>query len=231
MFIDGVKVPFKQSWNRIGVSLSGGADSALLAYLLLSNSKADFVFTTQIRMWKTRPWQRYVAKDVVSWLRGNFHNHIEHLENFVPPEMEEPSTTYITDEYGKLKPGNRIILRAFNEYVAHTHKLDAWYAGVNLNPNETFEGAPEDRNTSVIPVQLEHMGIPVIHPFVDVQKDWIIRQYINQGAGELLEITRSCEGEFSDLDYTNYKPYQRVPTCGKCFWCKEREWGIANALK
>lgn len=231
MLIDGVKIPFENSWKRIGVSLSGGADSALLAYLLLKNSNADFYFTTQIRMWKTRPWQRYVALDVVAWFREKFKNNIFHLENFVPPEMEEPKTTYITDEYGKLKPGNRIILRAYNEYIAHTHKLDAWYAGVNLNPNETFAGAPKDRNTSVIPVQLKHMGIPVIHPFVDVQKDWIIRQYMNNEIGDLLEITRSCEGEFSNLDYTNYKPYQLVPVCGSCFWCRERAWGIANALK
>lgn len=231
MYIDGVRIPLEKSWKRIGVSLSGGADSALLAYLLLSNSNAEFYFTTQIRMWKTRPWQRYVAKEVVAWFKEKFNNKINHLENFVPPEMEEPNTTYITDEYGKSKPGNRIILRAYNEYVAHTYKLDAWYAGVNLNPSEEFDGALLDRNIAVIPVELEHMGIPVIHPFVNVRKDWIIRQYINQGIGELLEITRSCEGEFSDLNYTNYKLYQPVPTCGECFWCKEREWGIANALK
>lgn len=229
MNIDKVHIPLDKSWSRIGISLSGGADSALLAYLILSNTNADIYLTTQIRMWKTRPWQRYVALDVVSWFREKFKNKIFHLENFVPPEMEEPNTTYITDEYGKLKPGNRIILRAYNEYVAHTHKLDAWYAGVNLNPEEEFTGAPTDRNTPVIPVQLEHMGIPVIHPFVNVRKDWIIRQYLNYEIGELLEITRSCEGEFEGLDFTNYKPYQRVPVCGTCFWCKEREWGILNA--
>jgi 7-cyano-7-deazaguanine synthase in queuosine biosynthesis len=231
MLIDGVEIPFDQSWKRIGISLSGGADSALLSYLILKNTTADIYFTTQIRMWKTRPWQRYIAQDVVSWFRERFNNRIEHLENFVPPEMEEPNTTYITDEYGKSKPGNRIILRAYNEYVAHTHKLDAWYAGVNLNPTESFNGAPIDRDAATIPVKMTHMGIPVIHPFVAVQKDWIIRQYINYDIGELLETTRSCEGEFENLNYINYKPYQPIPVCGKCFWCKEREWGISNALK
>lgn len=231
MIIDSVDIPLKHTWNRIGISLSGGADSALLSYLILSNTQADIYFTTQIRMWKTRPWQKYVARDVVNWFREKFNNKITHLENFVPPEMEEPNTTYITDEYGKSKPGNRIILRAYNEYVAHAHKLDAWYAGVNLNPTESFCGAPTDRNQAVIPSVLEHMGIPVHHPFVNVRKDWIIRQYMNNNIGELLEITRSCEGEFDNLNYKNYVPYQRVPVCRECFWCKEREWGIANALK
>ena len=50
------------TWKKIGISLSGGADSALLAYLILKETNADIYFTTQVRMWKTRPWQRYVAK-------------------------------------------------------------------------------------------------------------------------------------------------------------------------
>lgn len=231
MHIDGVELPLNNNWKRIGISLSGGADSALLAYLILKNSNADIFFTTQIRMWKTRPWQRYVAKEVVDWFRERFKNKILHLENFVPPEMEEPNTTCIKDEYGKLKSGNRIILRAHNEFVGHTYKLDAWYAGVNLNPTESFDGALADREFPTIPPVLEHMGIPVHHPFVNVQKDWIIRQYMNFEIGELLEITRSCEGEFENINYTNYVPYQKVPICGKCFWCKEREWGIQHASK
>ena len=231
MNIDGVEIPLNKDWQRIGISLSGGADSALLAYFIMENTSADIYFTTQIRMWKTRPWQEYVAQDVVHWFQRRYQNRIEHLTNFVPPEMEEPNTTYITDEYGKLKPGNRIILRAHNEYVVHKYKLNAWYAGVNLNPQEPLEGAPVDRNTAIISPVLIHMGIPVHHPFVNVQKDWIVRRYIENNINDLFNITRSCEGEFKNLNYTNYTPYQTVPTCGTCFWCLEREWGIKHAFK
>jgi|AntAceMinimDraft_13_1070369.scaffolds.fasta_scaffold02190_9 hypothetical protein len=231
MKIDHVDIPIKKSWNRIGISLSGGADSALLSYLILKNTSADIYFTTQIRMWKTRPWQRYVAKDVVGWFQENFRNRIQHIENFVPPEMEEPNTTYITDEYGKSKPGNRIILRAHNEFVIHAHKLDAWFAAVNKNPDIDIPGALPERDQGTLPVHTTHMGIDIYHPFVYTKKDWIIKQYIDNGIGELLEITRSCEGEYKDLNYTNYVPYQEVPTCNNCFWCLERKWGIDNALK
>ncbi len=231
MIVDGVEIPLNKDWQRIGISLSGGADSALLAYFIMENTSADIYFTTQIRMWKTKPWQEYVARDVVHWFRRRYQNRIKHLTNFVPPEMEEPNTTYITDEYGKLKPGNRIILRAYNEYVVHKYKLNAWYAGVNLNPQEPLEGAPVDRNTAIISPVLIHMGIPVHHPFVNVQKDWIVRRYIENNINDLFNITRSCEGEFKNLNYTNYTPYQTVPTCGTCFWCLEREWGIKHAFK
>ena len=215
-----------KTWERIGISLSGGADSALLAYLILSQTDADIYFTTQIRMWKTRPWQRYIAQDVVSWFRDRFPNRIEHIEGFVPPEMEEPATTYITDEYGKLKPGNRIILRAHNEWVAHTYKLDAWFAAVNKNPNIDIPGALAERDTGVLPLHIKHMGVDIFHPFVYTTKDWIVKQYYDNNILDLLNLTRSCEGEFNGLDYTTYIPGQSVPICNECFWCKEREWAI-----
>ena len=212
-------------WKRIGISLSGGADSALLAYLILKQSNADIYFTTQIRMWKTRPWQRYVAQDVVAWFRKNFPNRIEHIEGFIPPEMEEPNTTYITDEYGKLKPGNRIILRAHNEWAVHTYKLDAWYAAVTKNPEDVPGGLPE-RDEGILPLHMTHMGIDICHPFVYTTKDWIVKQYYDNNIEDLLNLTRSCEGEFAELDYTTYTPRQFVPICNECFWCKERDWAI-----
>ena len=216
------------AWKKIGISLSGGADSALLAYLICKNvsTTTEIHFTTQVRMWKTRPWQRYVAKDVVTWFREKFKNRIEHIEGFIPPEMEEPNTTYITDEYGKTKPGNRIILRAYNEWAVHTYNLDAWFAAVNKNPDIDIPGQLDERNDGVLPLRMKHMGIDICHPFVYTTKDWIIQQYYENNIKDLLNITRSCEGEFDGLDYTTYTPNQKVPICGECFWCKEREWAI-----
>ena len=221
-------IDINPNYKKIGISLSGGADSALLAYLILKETDADIYFTTQIRMWKTRPWQRYVAQDVVAWFKEHFSNNIEHVEGFIPPEMEEPNTISIPDEYGKLKPGNRIILRAHNEWVAHTYKLDAWYAAVSKNPKE-ISGGPIERYKGVLPLKIEHMGIDIYHPFVYTTKDWIVKQYYENNIEDLFNITRSCKGEFEELDYKTYIPGQFVPTCEKCFWCKEREWAIEKA--
>lgn len=226
-----MSININKSWKRIGISLSGGADSALLAYLILKETNADIYFTTQIRMWKTRPWQRYVAKDVVEWFRNRFPNYVEHLEGFIPPEMEEPNTTFITDEYGAIKPGNRIILRAHNEWVAHTYNLDAWFAAVNKNPDIDIPGALPERDQGILPLHMMHMGVNICHPFVYTTKDWIIKQYYENDIEDLLQITRSCEGEFKDITYETYTPRQNVPICGECFWCKEREWAIEQAIK
>ncbi len=217
-----------QVWKRIGISLSGGADSALLAYLICKNVSATthIHITTQIRMWKTRPWAEYVADDVVEWLRQNFDNNFYHHKNLVPPEMEEPNTILIKDEYGKMKPGNRIILRSYNEYVANRHNIDALYAGVNMNPDIDIPGKVAERDEGHIAPHFVHDGIDICHPFVYTKKDWIIQQYYDNNILDLLKITRSCEGEFEEITYKTYTPGQFVPECGKCFWCKEREWAI-----
>ena len=223
------------NWKRIGISLSGGADSALLAFLICSASNAEIHITTQIRNWKTRPWQQQNSLDVYNWLVARFpKNRFYRYENFIPPELEwADKGPTIVDEYGKLKSGNQIILRAFNEYIIHHKKLDAWFAAVNKNPDIPIEGALKDRDQGHIPPVLEHMGIAICHPFVYTMKDWIIKQYYDHNILDLLALTRSCEGDrnlypevFGDLDYRTYTPGQPVPECKQCFWCKERQWAL-----
>jgi len=218
-------------WSRIGISISGGADSALLAFLVCSNSDAEIHFTNQIRLWKTRPWQEHVADRVIDWFRNNFKNTFHIHRNLIPPELEwgDKGPT-IVDEYGKLKSGNQIILRSHNEYIAHKYKLDALYGGINQNPDVAIPGALSDRDKGHIPAYFFHDGIHICHPFVHTKKDWIIKQYYENNILDLLNLTRSCEGEFEGLDYKTYLPGQEVPICGQCFWCKEREWAIEKSI-
>ena len=220
-----------KDWKRIGISLSGGADSALLAYLICKtvSTTTEIHINTQIRCWKTRPWQEHVADNVIAWLKNNFDHKFYVHKNLVPPELEEPTEYLIKDEYGKMKSGNRIILRSHNEYIAHKYNLDALYAGVNMNPDIDIPGKVAERDHGHIAPHFVHNGVDICHPFVYTKKNWIIKQYYDNGIKELLNITRSCEGEFEGLDYTTYKSGMVVPQCGDCFWCKERQWGIDNA--
>lgn len=226
-----VKLPLDPNWKRIGISLSGGADSALLAYLICSNTDADIHFTNQIRMWKTRPWQEHVADQVIDWFKKHFDNTFYIHRNLIPPELEwGDKGANIIDEYGKLKSGNQIILRSHAEYIVNKYNLDAAFGGVNRNPDIDFDGALEDRNEGHIDPVIKHIGIVFCHPFVHTRKDWIIQQYYDLGITDLLDLTRSCEGEFENITYETYTPGQHVPTCGECFWCKEREWAL-NVFK
>ena len=251
--IDGVIFPLSDQWKRIGISVSGGLDSALMSVLLCSIITQNLWLTkvhiiSNIRCWKTRPWQRQNSLDVYNWLVKSFPNiEFQRHENFIAPDLEWGSKVpNIVDEYGKLKSGNQIELRAHAEYVAHKEKLDAWYCGVTQNPDKEFDERLADRDVVIDSLSDKtldklikpHMGGYACHPFTYVKKDWIVAQYKKLGIMDLFDLTRSCEGDadiypevFGDLDYRTYVPGSPVPVCGKCFWCKEREWGVANSDK
>ena len=236
--IDKVKVPFDRKWNSIAISLSGGADSALLAYLLcnLVNEKQTVHIINHVRMWKTRPWQQYDAVNVYEYLVSKFPKlRFSYHKNFIAPELEYGNIgPNLTDEYGKKVSGDNIQQRAYAEYICVLHKVDAYYNAVTRNPRlAQFNGMrerdiePTDENKHL--EYMVHMNIVASHPFRFVDKAWVVKQYNRLGLEDLFSITRSCEGEFVGLDYTTYLPGQYVPTCKECFWCKEREWAIEQS--
>ena len=231
---DGVYLPIDPTWKNISFSLSGGADSALLAYLVCS--KLDSVnvdIIKNIRMWKTRPWQRHIAIGVFDYLRDTFpnHNFIRH-ENFISPEIEYGAIgPIIKDRFGNMKAGDQIMARSFAEYICTRDDIEVWFAGVTRNPKvDSITSGMPDRNIDYASVDdvkltlLEYESKLVSHPFVFVSKDWVVKQYKDLDILDLFNLTRSCEGDFEGLDYTNYKPGQYVPICGECFWCQERNW-------
>lgn len=234
--VDGVYFPLDPNWKNIAISVSGGADSALLAYLLCDLiRKNEYDITVHIishtRCWKTRPWQQHDSKGVYKWLLWKFyHVNFERHTNFIPPELEWGTKgPTIVDEYGKLNSGDIIEIRAFAEYIGHTHDIDAYFNAVTHNPDIVIEGAMPTRNIDPTPENLSkmittHMGRISSHPFRFIDKSWIYSQYKKHNILDLYNITRSCEGEFEDITYETYTPGQYVPVCGKCFWCAERAW-------
>ena len=237
--IDGVEIPLDSKWRNVAVSVSGGADSALLAYLVCELSKehnTTIHIINHVRMWKTRPWQRYDADKVYNWLFQRFYhtNFVRHT-NFIAPELEYGNIgPNLTDEYGKQVSGDNIQQRAYAEYVCNENNVDAYYNGVTRNPRlaqfngmleRDIEPTPDNEHLRI----MRHMDLWAIHPFRFVDKSWVIKQYKRLDLWNLLDITRSCEGEFDNINYTNYTPGQHIPTCGTCFWCKEREWAIEQS--
>ncbi len=237
MNIDGIEIPFDANWD-FAVSVSGGADSALLAYLLCSqaNEQQTIHIINHVRMWKTRPWQQHDAVKVYEYLLEKFPKltFVFH-KNFIAPELEYGNIgPTLTDEYGKKVSGDNIQQRAYAEFICYSYKLDAYYNAVTRNPVQTdFSGMKErDLEKTDSNKHLEymiHMGKVASHPFRFVDKSWVLKQYKKLDIMDLFNITRSCEGEFDGLNYQTYIPGQAVPTCGTCFWCKEREWAIGQS--
>jgi hypothetical protein len=239
--IDGVKIPFDEKWSRIAVSLSGGADSALLTFLLCKiaseiNPKLSIHIVSHVRCWKTKPWQSYDSRVVYEWLykKFNYFNWYRHI-NFIAPELEYENTgPNLVDEYNKNVSGDNIQIRAYSEYVCHQNKIQAYYNAVTRNPkNVNFNGMQErdvDPNEHNQHLRImKHMDGYAIHPFRFIEKDWILKQYKNLDIMDLFKLTRSCEAKFEDINYKNYRQGDYVPVCNKCFWCLEREWAIEQS--
>jgi hypothetical protein len=118
--MDKVTIPFETTWTSVGIGLSGGADSALLTYLIcdtvvehqMQNFKIHVI--NHIRCWKTKPWQRYDALGVYDWLKNRFPTiEFELHTNFIAPELEWGNKgPTLVDEYGKTVSGDNIEARS-----------------------------------------------------------------------------------------------------------------------
>jgi len=232
-------IPFESNWKNVAISVSGGADSALLAYLVCEQAyehDTTIHIINHVRMWKTRPWQQYDADRVYKWLFQRFyHTNFKRHTNFIAPDIEYGNIgPNLTDEYGKKVSGDNIQQRAYGEFICNKYNIDAYYNAVTRNPRlASFNGMrerdidPNEDNKHL--ERMTHMGVEVLHPFRFIDKSEIVKKYKELNLMDLFEITRSCEGEFDGIDYTTYKPGQVVPICGECFWCKEREWAIEQS--
>jgi hypothetical protein len=232
-----INIPFNKEWKNVAISVSGGADSALLAYLICNQITTQSVhIISHKRMWKTRPWQSHDSLTVYTWLLKKFPNikFVRHT-NFIAPDIEYGNTgPNLTDEYGKKVSGDNIQQRSFAEYICSSENVSAYFNAVTRNPKGIELGGMAERdieptNDNKHLERMTHMGVEVLHPFRFIDKSEIVKKYKELNLMDLFEITRSCEGEFDSIDYTTYTLGQYVPVCGNCFWCKEREWAIEQS--
>lgn len=233
--IDGVNIPL-EDWDNIAISISGGADSAILTYLLCDliiknkySTKVHLINNT--RMWKLKPWQQYDAERVLTYLENKFPSiqMIRH-HNLIAPELEYGNSgKCLKDEYGKDVSGDNIQIRSFAEFVSFHYNVKCHYNAVTHNPLVKLPGAMVERDVRKDGSNehlefMYHMGIIASHPLRFVDKSWVVKQYIENDIMDLFDLTRSCEGTIDGLDYRTYVPYQHVRECEKCFWCMERNW-------
>ena len=255
---DEALYPYDPTWKRVGVNVSGGADSALgtaiLADLILKHgNNTEIVFLTNVRVWNNRPWAAPISIEVYEKLQSMFPLvKMTRVQNFIPPEIEEGAIGSI-EQIGTT--GDRICTQSFNRYAVHLYKIQAVYNFITNNSDEIgHRSAPWDRiwtpeklaDTSVCPQYIDNTPF-LVHPWKLITKDFIIGQYIRRGWMDLLNTTRSCEGDIllwpdnpEWVDYTQYEHgVTELPLCSNtdpdpqrgCFWCAERNWAMTKAME
>ena len=249
-YADGLRIPFNNSWKKIAVNLSGGADSACLTYLLCKHIEQNNLDCTVdavslLRCWNTRPWQREIGQNVFDKLKQMFPDiiNLRHV-TFCPPELEHGAIGHSIETTLDNKPqsGEEIIKQSYNKYCAYTYKLEAVYHAVTANPPSVGEDIriPErdfdKKNLNVNDVfkywNAEEQRFWQIKPFRFIQKDYIYKQYADNNVLDLYNTTSSCEGDLKIYNSVKqrypsidaYTPGDKYKPCGECWWCQERAW-------
>ena len=234
-------IPFDEKWQRIGINLSGGADSALLTYLLCTiiqrnnlDTKVDVI--TYQRCWETRPWQGYISLQVFDKLKDMFPYIIENrYTTYIPPEIEHG----VIGASINGKSGDQIIVGSYNKFAAWEYNLDAVYNATSKNPDDLREdrmtNRDKDAKDGIITDLWFYSGkvkSTFVHPFRFVKKDWIVAQYHIHNILDLYNTTRSCEGDINHMEsikeacghFRDYNAGMYIPECKQCWWCEERDW-------
>lgn len=233
--VDGVDIPLNPEWKNVLVMLSGGTDSACLTYTLCkiieeNNLAIKVNIVSGIRVWKSRPWAADISENVYMWLQNRFPNIIgDRHTHFVTPYFEHSNLGNAFDG----KPGEAIILSEYVDYLCKSKKYNAVYDATTMNP-PNFEGERmEVRDESVARTNVSPKDkYWKLGPLQTTRKDWIIKQYKKNKIIDLLKITRSCEGDaymataVFGSDWRWYDKNKNPAECGRCFWCKEKEWAL-----
>jgi len=157
-------------------------------------------------------------------------------EVYFPPELEMGTVGLILDG----RSGDQIIGGSYNRYLCLKLGMDAIFNATSQNPDVdppfadrvlTRDLRAADADPTQVIMQFSGTNAVICRPFAFVQKDWILAQYSLLAAGDLLDQTRSCEGDLLrelrdalDIKTYSYDAGADLPICHTCFWCRERQW-------
>jgi 7-cyano-7-deazaguanine synthase in queuosine biosynthesis len=194
-------------YNKPGISVSGGADSALLLYILMTNA------TDTIHIFTTGNNQKFrrnviVATSLVEKLIQITNNsNVEHHISY--EEIQNTKTLYP-------KLG----------FYKKTGLVDVIYTGITANPPKhiaaTFKFPITENNRDPEVQHNTKLGI-FYTPFCNHDKSKIAEIYKKLKITEVFNYTRSCE-------YHNEMSIQDpgLGHCGECWWCQERIWAFGR---
>ena len=202
--INDVSIPLFD--GKVGLSMSGGADSSLLLYILLSNKKETLKVFTLASDLKGRTSAKIAANVIDKCIELTGNNNVNHHVVYVDEQNDEKLFKL---PYEMLSE-NKISMM----YTAITANPPKEIADYFLTPIENSEQNKRDPS----------IHRPIVNgvwccPFYNIDKIKIAEMYKSLGLIDtLFPLTRSCELENPLPNFLGH--------CDNCWWCKERFWGF-----
>ena len=193
----------------VGLSMSGGADSTMLCYLLAKTIQEERLNTI------IQPFNGYDID--VPGDSNKVPNIIDYIRNkFSTVEIRWPIATVFKGNYKDIK--NSYIGTLRNK-LEKNKVYDIFNSAISLGPpmeiQEKFESIMRLKG---YPLYNEVESVDVnTGPFKHIDKRFIIQCYKDFKADVLLEMTESCV----QLNKCRTK---------KCWWCMEREWAMKEVI-
>jgi hypothetical protein len=213
-------VPLK---GPVGIWMSGGADSSMLAFLLaktIVDYKLDIKIVPMSFKRDDKPWNLWVATNVVE--------RIEEILNLKRGEVFLNHNycyfgDYKTDDYfDRLK--DHISLLKDKKIITIA------YSGLTKNPDPIPENMisrrEETRDDPYLKFKdaddFQKEELLVALPFLFQDKTFVASLYNKHKLLEsLFPYTRSCENAKHNTKFFK-------TSCGRCWWCLERDWAFSR---
>ena len=205
--ISGIEIPILD--GTVGISMSGGTDSALLLYILLKHKVERLHIFTVSANTRARTNAIITAKVIEKCVQLTGNSNIIHYVRYVDAQ------TYAN-------------VNEFPKEMIDKNIIGKLYTGVTANPpasiaNLFCDNADNTEQTSRDPTV--HRGVlwqNLCLPFTNIDKKKISEMYSELGLIDtLFPHTRSCEIK-NAIEYYDH--------CNNCWWCKERNWGFSNII-
>ena len=192
----------------IGIAVSGGADSALLLYYLMSQH--DETIHIYTRLGATPDDFMYDVQgveNVIKWcsIKTQFTNYIH--TSVVGPQ----AAPQLFDDLHMWRDNGKIM---------------GLYSGITANPPHIVQDRfGDDKKMNPTNLDRDPRSVHEVYneeysgyfPFANIDKQKIAEMYRADDLMDLFDLTSSC-------NWTGAQPLH----CGHCWCCKEREWGFGR---
>ena len=195
--------------GNIGASISGGADSAILAYILAKYAPGHLKFYSFVSTHKYRRAEKYSTQVVNKVIELTNNTNISHHKGIFETQSHNKLMTFLMTE-------------------VVTKKVDIMYLAVTETPpievldtfNEKMQRLIFDIRDPGTIKDVYTRNRMEYNPFRNINKSKIKDIYEELGVLDTLyPTTFSCE---SMLDVQEH--------CGKCWWCEERKWAFGRYI-